>query len=709
MIVSRQSVASLVHQLTEFFATLVHTHVKADVTDLETISVAAAPGHIPKVDPDNSKLSKDWIPYVTAGPSSGEQIVATSSEGGLIDLGLLPEIPDSQFRDSAGLSVVGRSANSTGDVADITAGTDGHVLRRSGTTLAFGQVATAGLANDSVANATLRNSAALSVIGNAASGSGDPADIAASAADQVLRVNGPGDALAFGTLATGGIAASAVTNAKLADMAQSTVKGRAAAAGTGAPTDLSGSQVKAIIGSIDTADIANDAVTNVKLANMANGTIKGRTTSGTGDPEDLTTLPTAAMPALTGDVTNSAGALATTIANDAVTNAKAANMADSTIKGRASGAGTGDPTDLTAAQVQAILGTRSLRNLLVNGGLGFAQRQAPGTLTTYSNTTGRTYAADYWCITNENASAQFQRVDTSVTTVAGITARYYGVLKKITSTGKILFSQVMEAEDVMPYRGRTVNFQMNALNGVGSHTLRMVLLQLNSSGAADTIPATFVSAFGAASTDPTWGTNLAAITPSTANANCSISGAGLTCTLSGSATVFGGTFVVPSNCLNLVAVIFTDDRPVANDTFFVTEVGLYEGTEQRAWLPANVQEEFARCQRRCWKTFNRDTAPATNAGQNTGEQRFIMHTAGASTNKTPTIVFPVPMRAAPTVTTYNPQATNAQVRNQNTGADCSATATANVQERGMFLTCTGDAGSAVGNTLGVHLLCEDNL
>lgn len=59
---------------------------------------------------------------------------------------------------------------------------------------------------------------------------------------------------------------------------------------------------------------------------------------------------------LTGDVTGSGtGSFAATIANDAVTNAKMANMAQSTIKGRAAGAGTGDPTDLTATQATAIL------------------------------------------------------------------------------------------------------------------------------------------------------------------------------------------------------------------------------------------------------------------------------------------------------------------------------------------------------------------
>lgn len=56
-------------------------------------------------------------------------------------------VSDAKLRNSAALSVIGRSANSTGDPADITAGTDGHVLRRSGTTLGFGTVANAGLAD----------------------------------------------------------------------------------------------------------------------------------------------------------------------------------------------------------------------------------------------------------------------------------------------------------------------------------------------------------------------------------------------------------------------------------------------------------------------------------------------------------------------------------------------------------------------------------
>lgn len=58
-------------------------------------------------------------------------------------------------RIGAALSVVGRGANSTGAVADITAGTSGYVLRRSGTTLAFGQIDDTSVANGAITTAKL--------------------------------------------------------------------------------------------------------------------------------------------------------------------------------------------------------------------------------------------------------------------------------------------------------------------------------------------------------------------------------------------------------------------------------------------------------------------------------------------------------------------------------------------------------------------------
>ncbi|MBK8207213.1 MAG: hypothetical protein IPK87_10580 [Planctomycetes bacterium] len=49
-------------------------------------------------------------------------------------------VTDAKLRNSAALSVIGRSANSIGDPADIAAGSDHQVLRRSGSAIGFGAV-----------------------------------------------------------------------------------------------------------------------------------------------------------------------------------------------------------------------------------------------------------------------------------------------------------------------------------------------------------------------------------------------------------------------------------------------------------------------------------------------------------------------------------------------------------------------------------------
>ena len=53
-------------------------------------------------------------------------------------------------------------------------------------------------------------------------------------------------------------------------------------------TDLNVTTAKIADLNVTTGKIADDAVTNAKLANVATATFKGRTTAGTGDPEDMT-------------------------------------------------------------------------------------------------------------------------------------------------------------------------------------------------------------------------------------------------------------------------------------------------------------------------------------------------------------------------------------------------------------------------------------
>jgi D-serine deaminase-like pyridoxal phosphate-dependent protein len=96
-------------------------------------------------------------------------------------------VTDAILRNSAALSVVGRSANSAGDPADIEAtAASGHVLREAGGVLGFGQIVAAAIAAGAVTDAKLRDSAALSILGRAANSIGTPTDIVAGADEQIL-------------------------------------------------------------------------------------------------------------------------------------------------------------------------------------------------------------------------------------------------------------------------------------------------------------------------------------------------------------------------------------------------------------------------------------------------------------------------------------------------------------------------------------------
>jgi hypothetical protein len=75
-------------------------------------------------------------------------------------------ITNAKLRDSAGISVVGRSANSTGQVADIAASADGQFLRRSSSALGFSTIVTDDLPAGTVLNAKFAESSVEYVITN---------------------------------------------------------------------------------------------------------------------------------------------------------------------------------------------------------------------------------------------------------------------------------------------------------------------------------------------------------------------------------------------------------------------------------------------------------------------------------------------------------------------------------------------------------------
>lgn len=163
-----------------------------------------------------------------------------------------------------------------------------------------------------------------------------------------------GDITVSGSGATWTVDNGSITLAKMANIATSSIVGRATA-GTGVPEALSATQVRTIL------NVADGATANSSDASLRDrSTHTGTQTASTISDFASAVAATAAVTANTAKVTNAThtgevtGSGALTITAGAVTNAKLANVATATIKGRAT-AGTGSPEDLTAAQVRTLI------------------------------------------------------------------------------------------------------------------------------------------------------------------------------------------------------------------------------------------------------------------------------------------------------------------------------------------------------------------
>src|SRR5688572_14156678 len=146
--------------------------------------------------------SSDVVGFVqiTRGMVQAGEIISTHIEADAVG--------NSALRNSGACSVIGRSANSSGDPADISAATNDRLFCRVSDTLQFSQLTAGMVPNDLVTNAMLRDSGACSVIGRSALSSGDPADISASVNDTVLTR--AGNVLAFTAVSTAMIALDAI-------------------------------------------------------------------------------------------------------------------------------------------------------------------------------------------------------------------------------------------------------------------------------------------------------------------------------------------------------------------------------------------------------------------------------------------------------------------------------------------------------------------
>ena len=332
------------------------TWINERITSGDINVAAIAGGYTTVQDEGNALTNRDTINFVGSGVTVtdlGGATTVTISSGAYTDeqaQDAIGAMVDTTLTYTDGGPILGRSAI-TGDVSIPTSSN------------------AATIANDVVTNAKLSNMAASTIKGSVAGG--DPADLTPTQVKTILAITGADVA----NTPTGTIVASTVQTAlnELDTDKQADIQFQDETVAQG------------IAGGITTVNFAGAGVTAVAGGSTLTVTIPGGTSYTNEDAQDAvgamidTSLvyvdgtPLLTRAALTGDVTATQGSNATTIATDAVTNTKLANMAANTVKVNNT-ASPGDPVDMALA-ANTLVGrgsTGDIAAITVSGNLSFS-------------------------------------------------------------------------------------------------------------------------------------------------------------------------------------------------------------------------------------------------------------------------------------------------------------------------------------------------
>lgn len=340
-------------------------------------------------------------------------------------------------------------------------------------------------------------------------------------------------------------------------------------------------------------------------------------------------------------------------------------------------------------QLASAIGTIGQRqNALINSGFDIWQR---GT-SIGSGASGIKYLADRWAIVSVGSTyaASQQAFSVGQTDVPGDPNYFHRVVVSH-SVGAGNYTRVWQRiEDARTFAGKTVTLSFYA-KADASKPVSISLAQSFGTGGSAAVGSIGVNKF----------------------------------TLTTSWARYSATFVVPSvtgktigpGSLLQMSIWFdagSDNNATTNTlgqqsgTFDISNVKLELGSLLTGYVPVAYVEELAACQRYCEKSFDLATAPAQNAGL-TGASRCLQIVGASTATKwLASVNFKVTKRVTPTITLYNPSATNAQARNVTGSADCSSTSVT-PYENSMWISYTSAAGSALGNEVAVHWLAEAEL
>lgn len=323
------------------------------------------------------------------------------------------------------------------------------------------------------------------------------------------------------------------------------------------------------------------------------------------------------------------------------------------------------------------------KNAVINPDFKVQQRDAGGALSMSIAASTTAYTFDRWALSTgaNQASSVFQTGGsgfTSQTQYAAVIQRNNGQ----TGTGAMLFQQPMTLDQLVTLRGKIVTLSFKALAGA------------TFPGNNGNLSYSFITGTGSEGKFGTF------------TGNVSVIGSSVALTTSVQSIVATSAAVVPTNATQ--ACILFNWTPTATagatDQVILADVQLEVGGVATSFDRRPFDVELARCQRFFAKSFAYSTAPAQNVGTVNGAVTATLPTGGTGLFSG-MAYFPSRMRVIPTVTTYNPSATNANWRDATNSADRTVSQ-ATLGEGNMTFSATG---GVAGSIMSIHWLADADL
>lgn len=257
----------------------------------------------------------------------------------------------------------------------------------------------------------------------------------------------------------------------------------------------------------------------------------------------------------------------------------------------------------------------------------------------------------------------------------------------VTSTQRVGFGQVLYSQDIYHSTGGTEKFWAQCRVETNSASrIRMAILM--GTGTVDSQQRDFVNNWS--STSYTAGSFFHSSWTPLAVISQPING------------IFSFPVNIPNSPNNIGIFIWTESQLTSGGSLAICEPILSDIPVPQKYYPPDYSEEGRACSERYWSTFETGVTPAQNVGNLRGAYRFVTYGTGDAEYG---VVFPVRMRKAPTVVSYNPVAANANWYDSTAGADRVASVGAPSQV-GVRITCTVTTSTRTNHNIHVSAEAE---